>query len=134
MKGRRRSSWGPGLLLAGVGLAVTATIGSANQNVVPISDAGSSQQAISADEVKPDECDAVPVTNRVSGNGVVAGTGANDLITGGPGPDTLTGLAGDDCILGYGGDDTIEGGIGIDVCVGGPGDDTFAGCETELQG
>ena len=134
MRKRRRTSWGPIVVLLSVGLAVTATIGATDQNIVPVSDAGTAQQAISADQIKPDECASVSVTNRVSGSGTVVGTAANDLMTGSSGPDVMTGLAGSDCILGYDGADEIDGGPGTDVCVGGPGNDTFIACETEIDG
>ena len=120
-------------ILAGVGIALAATVGSTGQNVIPVSDAGTAQQAISVDQVKPSECASVTVTDRISGSGVVTGTGGNDLITGSAGPDVMEGLAGDDCILGYEGADAIDGGPGTDVCVGGPGDDTFVACETEID-
>lgn len=115
------------LLLAN---AITAFSAS---NSIPSTYAGDVSQPISANELGPQECGSIVLTNRVSGAGPIVGTEGNDLIIGSDGPDTITGLGGDDCIEGMGGDDSLEGGGGSDVCLGGPGTDTFAGCEAESQ-
>jgi Ca2+-binding RTX toxin-like protein len=100
---------------------------------VPASNAGQQAIPVTAEDIKPPACDALYLTNIVSGSGTLTGTTANDLIIGSAGPDTIDSLGGDDCILGGNGDDSITGSDGTDVCLGGSGADTFINCETELQ-
>ena len=109
-------------------------IASANTNATPGSSAGTYNQLITADDLKPPECAGITLTDVLGGGGVIIGIGIrNELITGSAGVDDLRGMLGDDCILGGAGDDSIDGGKppGSDVCIGG-GDagDTFTGCET----
>ncbi len=100
---------------------------------VPSSNVGQQSIPVMAEDIKPPACDALYLTNTVSGSGTLTGTTANDLIIGSSGVDTIDGLGGYDCILGGGGDDIITGGEGTDVCLGGPGNDTFIDCEGESQ-
>lgn len=100
---------------------------------VPPTNIGNESVIVKAEDIKPDECSALYLTNIVSGSGIVTGTSGNDLIIGSSGADTIDGTGGDDCILGGGGDDSLTGGDGNDVCFGGPGTDSFSACETEIQ-
>jgi len=120
------------LFAAGLMLLVLASMISvfAAKNTVPESGLGRTGRAVTANDLKPSECDGLNLTNTVLGGD---GTDANSLILGSAISETLRGLGGDDCILGGGGDDTIDGSDGADVCIGGPGNDTFENCETEIQ-
>lgn len=100
---------------------------------VPPSNVGQQSVPVTAEDIKPPACEAMYLTNIVSGSGTLTGTAANDLIIGSAAADTVDGLGGDDCILGGSGDDLITGGDGTDVCLGGPGTDAFTTCETESQ-
>ena len=84
---------------------------------------GSSGRVVTANDVKPPQCDGLDLADRASGTG---GAG-NDLVYG---SGTVSGGAGDDCVVGSPGDDTIDGGPGNDVCIGDGGNDTFVNCET----
>ena len=127
---RRRVAAAP-LALATVlfaAVALTAT------NVVPATNAGRHQSAITTNALKPAACGGITVTTLRVVSGTFTGTNAAELILGSAGVDTINGAAGTDCIVGGGGNDVIRGGGGIDVCIGGPGTDTFpAGCETQIQ-
>jgi Ca2+-binding RTX toxin-like protein len=100
---------------------------------VPSSNVGRQSLPVTAEDIKPAACEALYLTNIVSGSGTLTGTAANDLIIGSAGADTIDGLGGDDCIISSSGDDLITGGDGTDVCLGGPGMNTFTTCETESQ-
>jgi Ca2+-binding RTX toxin-like protein len=100
---------------------------------IPSSNVGQQSIPVTAEDIKPPACEALYLTNIVSGSGALTGTTANDLIIGSAGADTIDGLGGDDCILGGDGDDLITGSDGTDVCLGGSGTDVFTTCETENQ-
>jgi Ca2+-binding RTX toxin-like protein len=100
---------------------------------VPASNAGQQAIPVTAEDIKSPACDALYLTNIISGSGTLTGTTANDLIIGSAGTDTIDDLGGDDCILGGNGDDSNVGDDGTDVCLGGPGTDTFMTCESENQ-
>jgi len=100
---------------------------------VPPSNVGQQSIPVTAEDIKPAACDAIFLTNIVSGSGTVTGTAGNDLIIGSGGADSIDSLGGDDCILGGSGDDLITGSDGSDVCIGGPGNDGFTTCESENQ-
>lgn len=101
-----------------ISLALTAA------NIVPTSGVSDALFPVLADQLKPDECNSLTLTNIAIG---VDGTNGNDLILGTAGVDTLNGKNGDDCILGGDGNDILAGDNGNDVLVGGPGDDTLDG-------
>ena len=112
------------LLLASVMSAVAAT------NMVTHSGLGDTSRSITTNDLKPSQCDALHLTNLITGSGNISGTLENDLILGSSGADTISGEGGNDCILGGGGNDTLIGGEGTDVCLGGPGSDTLdVSCE-----
>jgi Ca2+-binding RTX toxin-like protein len=116
------------VVLAVAFVAFTAT------NVVPATNAGRTQLAVTADALKPAACSGITLTSLVIGNGTVNGTDSSDLILGGAGIDVVDGQKGSDCILGGGGADTIRGSQDTDVCIGGPGIDAFhPTCETQIQ-
>lgn len=117
--------------VVGLLLLILVSIASAfaAQNTVPESGLGHTNLPITANDLKPSECDSLNLTNIVVGGD---GTDANSLILGSAITETLQGFGGDDCILGGGDDDIINGGAGTDVCIGGPGNDTFENCETEI--
>jgi Ca2+-binding RTX toxin-like protein len=114
-------------------LAFALGFGVTGASVVPATHAGLSTRATGPNDVKPLDCSGITVSARVSGSGIITGTGANELALGGTALDTISGLGGDDCIVGGGGGDVIDGGLGTDVCVGGPGTDMFLSCETQVQ-
>ncbi len=123
------------LLLFGVLLLILVSIGSAFAAgiSVPSSNVGQQSVSVTAEDIKPPACEALYLTNIVSGSGVLTGTPGNDLIIGDAGTDTIDGMGGDDCILGGNGDDQITGGDGNDICLGSAGSDSFTACESELQ-
>ena len=121
------------LLIAMGGSAITAATLS---TTTPESSAGTYNQPITADDMKPPECAGITLTHVLGGGGVITGIGnRNELITGSAGVDDIRGMLGADCILGGAGDDSLDGGEppGSDVCIGGgdPGD-TFTRCETVI--
>jgi len=112
------------LLMASVMSAVAAA------NTVAPSGLGEASHSIMPNDLKPPQCDALHLTNLITGSGNISGTLENDLILGSAGADTISGEGGNDCILGGGGNDTLIGGDGTDVCLGGAGTDTLdASCE-----
>ena len=101
--------------------------------IVPPSNVGQDSASVTAEQVKPPACEALYLTNLITGSGSLTGTPGNDLIIGSAGADAIDGSGGDDCILGGGGDDQITGSDGTDVCLGGAGTDLFTDCEYEYQ-
>lgn len=115
-----------GLILVSVVSAFAAGLS------VPASNIGQQTIAITVQDIRPDACKGLYLTNVIRGSGTITGTSANDLIIGSAGPDMIDGLEGDDCILGGQGDDQITGGEGTDICLGGSGMNIFLTCETEI--
>jgi Ca2+-binding RTX toxin-like protein len=112
------------LLLASVMSAMAAA------NTVARSGLGEMSRSITVNDLKPPACDAIHLTNLITGSGNISGTLENDLILGSTGADTVSGEGGNDCILGGGSNDTLIGNDGADVCLGGPGTDMLdASCE-----
>ncbi|TFH34426.1 MAG: hypothetical protein E4G99_09525 [Anaerolineales bacterium] len=131
------------LIILGVINAFAAT------NTVPSTYLDQDTISITANDLKPSECNSLNLTNiDVSGSG----SAGNDLILGTAGDDTLRGSDGDDCLVGGGGDDSLDGQKGndillgqdgndslrgsqeIDICDGGPGTDSgHPSCETEIS-
>lgn len=124
----------PLFLLAGVFLLlVVLSLNGAFSaaNYVPETGLGMDTRNITAEDLKPPECDGIHLDNIVVGS--QNGTTGNDLMLGTSGDDTLKGKGGDDCILGGDGFDTLKGNNGDDVIVsnstlviidGGNGNDT----------
>ena len=127
---RRMRPWTPALALVVV-LATGAAFVLTASNAVPVSRAEDNVRTITANDLKPPECDGITLSGRpVTGNG---GNG-NDLVLGTANGDNLAGGNGDDCVVGGGGMDRINGGGGTrDVCLGGAGLDLFSNCETQIQ-
>jgi Ca2+-binding RTX toxin-like protein len=96
-------------------------------NLVNQTGASDARFPITANDLKPPECAALPLTIVIVGSGTINGGGSNALILGSAGPDTIRGQGGNDCILGGGGNDDIRGGNGAEVLIGGPGADTLNG-------
>ena len=115
------------LLLASVVSALTAS------NSVPSSRAGNPSDPVSAEKLKPSQCDSLVLTGVVTGSGTFNATNGNDLVLASAGVDRPDGRGGNDCILGGDGNDNITGGAGTDVCIGQGGNDSFTGCETQIQ-
>lgn len=132
MRGRRRGRRRPWVLLTCL-VASNVIFGLTATNFVPVSIAGTHQQPITANDLKPPECSALNLTRVVGGSLVVEGNSENDLVLGSDVVDLLDGREGDDCVVAGPGDDSLTGGLGTDVCIGGGGNDTFLGCETEIQ-
>lgn len=132
-------------------VAMSAFLAAAAGNTVPPSKASDTTRAISPNDLKPNECNAITVTVKIAGSGTITGGAASELIVGSASADTISGGGGDDCIVGGAGDDTlggddgtdvivggdgndaVDGGTGTDTCYGGAGTDTFANCETQFQ-
>ncbi len=145
MRVERRSPWpAVGGVLALVALLwVTAH---AAGIVVPPSRLDEDRFVPDPNQMKPDVCGGIHLTNIVvaSGNSAV-GTDANDLVLGTAASDALSGRGGDDCILagaaglgnllcGQEGDDVLVGRPGtLDLCLGGPGSDLMYDCDLSFQ-
>lgn len=101
---------------------------------MPTTNADDSTTPVTAESLKPSDCNGITLTAIVTGAGNVDGSDASELILGSGGVDDIDGKKGDDCILGGGGDDSLKGSQGTDVCIGGPGNDSFHNsCETQIQ-
>ena len=130
-------------VLAMLALLITSVISAmAAANSVPASGKLDVTLALTANNLKPQECAGQNLTNVIVGSGTLNGSSGNDLILGGAAADTIRGSDpaagsgdGDDCILGGGGADTIYGdatlwglwGSGDDILFGGNGDDAIYG-------
>ncbi len=135
---RVRVRWGVGAFLLVLALSwVTAYSASID---VPVSRVDEDWFVADPNQMKPDVCGGIVLTNIVvASGGVASGTDQNDLILGTGGSDLLSGQGGDDCILaglgldflfGDAGDDVLIGYPGsLDICIGGPGDDAFYDCD-----
>ncbi|MBL7161156.1 MAG: hypothetical protein ISS57_01015 [Anaerolineales bacterium] len=109
------------LILLGVFTAFAAV------NIVPSGFLDEDIIPVSANDLKPDECNIINLSNIVNiGNGD-SPTSGNDLILGTDKNDVIDGLAGDDCILGGDKNDTLVGGDGDDVILGGDKKDSAVG-------
>lgn len=121
------------LMVAGAILFLSFSAFSASNTVSP-SRVGLATSTVDENELKPDGCSGINLTNIVyCDGGNCNGTNANDLILGSDVYDNIKGKKGTDCVVGGGGDDDIAGGSGQDVCYGGPGWDTFNNCMYTYQ-
>lgn len=93
-------------------------------NTVPRTAVDQATFTITANNLKPADCDLINLTRVVVGN---TGTNSSELILGGSGNNTMNGGGGADCILGGGGADIINGGSGTDILLGGDGNDRLSG-------
>lgn len=108
-------------------------------------------------QMKPDACGGITITNLIVASGDTLGTAANDLILGTQAGERIAGRQGHDCILGgegavipslpfplpfsigdilcgdEGNDVLIGGPSGDDLCIGGPGSDTMISCGYSFQ-
>ncbi|MEW6404452.1 MAG: hypothetical protein AB1649_21865 [Chloroflexota bacterium] len=127
------------LIVLGALFALTAA------NTITESGMDHESHPITANDLKPPECNGLSLSNIFSNTDGGAG---NDLVLGNAAGNTLNGNAGSDCmvggdggdilnsgddndiILGGAGDDDLQGGAGSDICYGGSGTDTFTDCET----
>jgi hypothetical protein len=116
-----------GILWLGIILVTNLISVFAASNQTPPTLLGDHRRPVTANDLKPAECQSLNLIGVVTGSGNFKGTGRGELIVGSPGADTINGLNGDDCILGGEGDDTIYGDNGNDVLLGGPGVDTLSG-------
>ena len=78
---------------------------------------------ITANDLKPSECNGINLVNIRAGDG----TNANDLILGSAGGDNLNAQGGNDCILGGDGGDRLRGASGADIILAGAGNDILIG-------
>ncbi len=124
--------------LAGLGLlgvvfiAVTVMSASTASNSVPVTRTAQFAQSVTANTLKPYECNALNLSVVLIANasGKTKGASASELILGGPGSQDIDGDAGDDCILSGGGvEDELDGNEGTDVCIG-TATTKFTACET----
>ena len=131
------------LIILGVINAFAAT------NTVPSKRLDDDSLPITANDLKPSDCNSLNLTTIVvaasgtAGNDLILGTAGNDnlrggdgddCMVGGDGDDTLQGQKNNDIVLGQNGNDTLRGNQDIDICDGGPGTDSgHNSCETELN-
>ncbi|MEO7909535.1 MAG: hypothetical protein ABIV47_07775 [Roseiflexaceae bacterium] len=95
----------------------------AASNSVPRTGLDEISRSITANDLKPPQCDGIHLDNLIVATGMISGTSSNDLILGSSHADTISGEGGNDCIVGGGGNDTLYGNSGTDVCLGGSGSD-----------
>ncbi len=118
-------------------------------NIVPSGRIDEITEPIDPNDLKPSECNGIPLTTIVnlalgdsptSGNDLILGTGkadtidglgGDDCIWGGDKNDNLTGGDGDDVILGGAKKDSAVGGNGYDICYGGGGSDKVVDFDCE---
>lgn len=127
------------LIVLGALFAFTAA------NTVVESGIDHESSGITANDLKPAECNSISLGSTFSntdggagndlilgnaGGNTLNGNGSSDCMVGGNGGDTLNGGDDNDIILGGAGNDDLQGGAGNDVCYGGGGTDTFTDCET----
>ena len=131
------------LLILLFSITLGIVIGSTAANTVQGSYASESVHSVTANELKPTECNGINLTNIVDLGQGDPPTAGNDLILGTSGRDVVDGGEGNDCILGGGEDDKdciiffigicfgessgLQGGAGNDVILGGDGDDYIDG-------
>jgi uncharacterized membrane protein YgcG len=135
-------------LAAAVALVTTAVAALMAANAVPTSRVSNTARPITANDLKPTECDGITLTRLVvradgtaesdlilgsMGGNTLSGGGGNDCMVGGGGRDRYSGDDGDDVLLGGPGPDVLDGGPGVDACYGGPNNDSFANCEIAVQ-
>lgn len=112
------------MLVAMVLLSVIGVV--AASNTLPSTRLDQDTFAITANDLKPSECNSLNLSGIVVvTNG--SGTTGNDLILGSSGDDNIRGDDGDDCIVGGGGDDTLQGQRGDDIVLGQNGNDSLRG-------
>ena len=149
MRAPRLSSIQVLLFLSLVTLALGVINAFAAVNTVPSTRVDDDSINITANDLKPSDCNSLNLTNIVvAGNGTAAndlilgtsgndnlrGSDGDDCIVGGGGNDTLQGQKNDDIVLGQDGDDSLRGNQDTDICDGGPGTDSgHNSCETELN-
>jgi Ca2+-binding RTX toxin-like protein len=150
MFGKIRKAAMIGILILAVLITGAVVMAIAATNTMPSARADQDTFTLTADDLKPPECNGITLTNIVDVGAGETGTPANDLILGTDKADLeIRGGAGDDCILGgkgnerqrigtdwvpglYGedGNDVLIGGPGNnDYCDGGNGTDTYYSCE-----
>jgi Ca2+-binding RTX toxin-like protein len=105
-----------GLLLLGMASVFSAL---AAANTVPLSGKLDATVVLTAQEMQPQDCNALSLTTYlVSPGGTFNNNGASALIIGTAGVDMIKGGGGNDCIVGGAGADTLKGGTGADICFG----------------
>lgn len=141
----RRNAW---LVMSGT-LAMVALFwvtAHAAGVVVPPSRLDEDRFVPDPNQMKPDVCGGIHLTNIVvASGGTAVGTAANDLVLGTASSDALSGRGGDDCILagdaglgnllcGEDGNDVLVGRPGtLDLCLGGAGSDLMYDCDFSFQ-
>lgn len=119
------------LLVLLVAILTATTVGLTATNTVPVSSAGSTTAAVTANTLKPAACVLLTLAGVYPGAGTFTAPNAIAwLVLGSAATDTISGGNKGDCIVGGAGNDAIDGRGGTDVCIGGPGTDTFANCES----
>ncbi len=111
-------------------IILSAIFAYTSANIVPESGIDIETHDITANQMKPADCDGLNLTAIYTGSD---GSTANDLLLGTSGSDSLNANDGNDCVVGGSGDDTLDGGAGTDVCIGGDGTDSFSNCETQID-
>ncbi|TAK81167.1 MAG: hypothetical protein EPO16_00060 [Dehalococcoidia bacterium] len=119
-------------MLAVLGVAALATV-RATANTVASSHVSNNAQPVTANQLKPSQCDSLNLTTMLSGSGNLTGTTANELLLGSSATQQILGGGGDDCLVGGAGADLLQGDAGTDVCIGNSGS-TFTTCETTIGG
>ena len=115
--------------LAVLVIAITFN-GSAASNSVASVGLDIHTEEIGPNELAPEQCSTLVLTNLIVGSGTINGTANADLILGSSSADTISANEDGDCIVAGGGDDDLDGGDGFDVCLTGAGIDTTNACET----
>ena len=121
----KMSFWTSASLFVLVTISVIFAFSAAN--TVPPTKAGSVNNTINANALKPTECAGISLTRVVNISKGDTPSNQNELILGTSAFETINGGGGADCIIGGGGDDNLQGGNGKDVLMGGPGNDAING-------
>ena len=119
-------------------IAISVMAALAAMNTVPVTLTTDQIFTISPNNLKPDQCAGLTLTNKIlcPSSGTCDGTSANDLMIANSGNPTMNGQGGNDCVVCYSpsGKCSLHGGPGTDVCVCVSGSCTFAGdCETQIK-
>lgn len=119
-------------VLAVLGVVAFASV-RATANTVASSHVSNETQAVTANQLKPSQCDSLNLTTVQQSNGNLTGGTANELLLGSSASQQILGGSGDDCLVGGAGTDVFQGDAGTDVCIGNAAS-TFTTCETTIGG
>src|SRR5690349_240940 len=106
------------ILIGLLALSIVGVISAlAAANTIPASGKLDTTIALTAQQLKPQDCNGLALTSYLlASGGTFKNNGASALILGVSGFDNLKAGGGNDCVVGGAGGDTISGGAGGDIC------------------